>query len=119
MPITVLRTQIEDEKSLSADFTAPSSGLNISQYSTYRIQVIRTNAGTSVGNFKLQTAADNSDTTYFVDYSGSTRAFDSATDVTVMWEVTVTGPGYVRVSWDNTAGTGGTVDIIAFLKTDG
>ena len=116
MTLQVQKIYMLTGKSLTADFNSPD--IDVSQWKKYSIQVIKTAAGTSAGNFKIQVTDLNTDTTYFNDYPSSTKAFDSATDVTAMWEFTTVGHEFVRVVWDNTSGAGGTVDIIAFLKTE-
>lgn len=91
-------------QSLGADFDAP--GVDVSQWDKYTIQINFTHDGTSAGDMKLQTSVDNA---VYVDYPGSTQAV--AAQTAIVWEVTSKGHRYVRVNWNNTAGTGSSCDV--------
>ena len=95
------------DKSLTSDFQ--TGGFDFSNWDGAQIAAIFDFSGgaTSAGDIKLQTSVDN---TNWTDYTGSSKAVTNASTVE-SWGLTSIQEQYIRVHWNNTAGTGGTVTI--------
>lgn len=98
-------------KSLTSDFNAPA--LIMSQWDRASIQATYDFSGgaTSAGTIKLQVSNDG---TNFADYANTAIAVTNASTVD-FWSLADLQEKHIRVAWDNTSGTGGTVTIVGHL----